>query len=272
MSRIQALSKIARLRLVLAPQLNSISKKSFHHLDQEPLLERWYSFCTHQWAGGTLWYACQRADAIFWIIPLSPSAPDALQDPGYWEASLLSLCNLLWLILNVASLRFYLWALCSVSQMFKWFPEWKLHRFLPLFFSFLACSILGNIYFYWLWIVCCLFLVMGRTCVCRGCVIRVLCGWGRMLPIVVASLQSCWSQRALPGHVAFCLVPLTALLCDWAAVFPTSPLLMGIWAISSPLLLLVLQWIIMYIYHSMFLTNMIPLGVDFYERDWWVKK
>lgn len=72
------------------------------------------------------------------------------------------------------SLLFYLWALCSVSKMFS---RMETLLFLPLFFSFLACSLLGSIYFYWLWIICCPLLVMGGTVclwrMCHPCAVRL---------------------------------------------------------------------------------------------------
>lgn len=95
-------------------------------------------------------------------------------------------------------------------------------------------------------------------CVSVVCVILVLCGWGRMLPAAAASPPSPLILESTTR-----LAPLTAPVCGWAVVFPSSPLLMGIWAISSPLLLLVLQWIILCICHSVFLPVWYPGGLIF---------
>lgn len=95
---------------------------------------------------------------------------------------------------------------------------------------------------------------------------------------VCAPLVLCHCWRMQPPKVASSFLPLlesTPGACDclpravdsfimWLGCsFSTSPLLMGIWAISSPLLLLVLWWIIMYIYHPVFLPVWYPWGLIF---------
>lgn len=137
-----------------------------------------------------------------------------------------------------------------------WNHRFSLCFFLPTLFP--SWDFFKN----WLWFICLFCFWCVGLCVYAVRVLPVLCDWRLQSSVVVFPL-SCCSWRALPGHVAVCLVPMTAPLCGGAAVSPTSPLLMGIWAISSPLLLLVLQWIIMYIYHPMFLPLWYPWGLIF---------
>lgn len=157
-------------------------------------------------------------------------------------------------------------------QNVSWFPESKfwherhrerysfcLYLFVPrllpwklsCFFSFL----LPLIHLPFLCLMC-------RPVCYAVCAPLVLCHCWRMQPSKVASLFL--PLLGSTPEACGCLPRAFDSFIMWLGCsFSTSPLLMGIWAISRPLLLLVLQWIIMYIYHPMFLPVWYPWGLIF---------
>lgn len=104
--------------------------------------------------------------------------------------------------------------------------------------------------------------LMCRPACYAVCAPLVLCHCWRMQPSKVASLFL--PLLGSTPEACGCLPRAFDSFIMWLGCsFSTSPLLMGIWAISRPLLLLVLQWIIMYIYHPMFLPVWYPWGLIF---------
>lgn len=166
-------------------------------------------------------------------------------------------------------------------QNVSWFPEsqfWQeLHRergsfylylFVPgllpwkmsCFFPF-CCLWFIRLFCFW-----CVGLRVMQSVFPLSCVTAGGCSLLKLPP------YSCCSWRALLRHAAVCLALLTASLCAQAAVSLTSPFADGHLGLFQSFAITSVAMNNNVHLSSHVFARMIPLGVDFYERDWWAKK
>lgn len=161
---------------------------------------------------------------------------------------------------------------CSVSKVFIRFPELKLYHFCLYSFHSWSAPFLEIHVFYWLWVTCCLLFLMCRT-VCWYSMCHLCAMW-------LVEEAACWSCLSLfpadPREHSLGLWP--SALCLWqlhyvaGLQFSKQSLADGhLGRFQSFAITSVAMNNNVHLSFHVF-TSIIPLGVDFYERDWWVKK
>lgn len=207
----------------------------------------------------------------------SPPGLQTLSVGPWMLGSTVSVCPgcLPWLVLNVASLLFYLWVLCILFSLYSVYtisrtetlPSFAFIFFVPglvpswkyFFFIGFGSSSVSNV-----WCV--------GLCVSVVCVILVLCGWRRTLPTAVASPTSLQILERTPQACGRLPCASDSSSMWLGCSFSNQSLADGhLGHFQSFAITRAAMSNSVHLSFHVF-TSVIPWGVDFYERDWWVKK